>query len=140
MTTSTRRVTVGDLMTADPVVATVDMRLTEAAELLDFYRVSGLPVVDRTGALVGVVSQTDILHARATEQLWSVWVGLAVRHVMTHPAVSVTASVSIERAAQLMEERRIHRLVVTASDGETPIGVLSVSDLVRSLVEEEPSR
>ena len=32
-----------------------------------------------------------------------------------------------------MEEHRIHRLVVTAADGETPIGVLSVSDLVRSM-------
>ena len=44
----------------------------------------------------------------------------------------MTAGVSIDRAARLMEAHRIHRLVVTADDGETPIGVLSVSDLVHS--------
>ena len=125
--------TVGDLMTDDPVVVSASMPLREAAAMMDFYRVSGLPVIDGNGVVVGVVSQTDILHARATESLWGVWPGLAVRHLMTHPPVTVTASVSVERAARLMEERHIHRLVVTAADGETPIGVLSVSDLVRSM-------
>jgi CBS domain-containing protein len=125
--------TVGDLMTDDPVVVSTAMPLTEAAALMDFYRVSGLPVIDDEGVVVGVVSQTDLLHARATESLWGVWPGLAVRHLMSHPAVTVTAGVSVEQAARLMEERHIHRLVVTAADGETPIGVLSVSDLVRSM-------
>ncbi len=131
--TTTPNLTVGDLMTGDPVTVDVDQPLAEAAEIMDRHRVSGLPVVDHQGKLVGVISQTDLLHARATEALWSVWVGLAVRHAMTRPAVAVTAGVSIDRAARLMEAHRIHRLVVTAEDGETPIGVLSVSDLVHSL-------
>jgi CBS domain-containing protein len=54
---------------------------------------------------------------------------------MTHPAVTVTPDVSVEDAARLMDERRIHRLVVTDADGKTPIGVLSVSDLVRAMGE-----
>jgi CBS domain-containing protein len=125
--------TVGQLMTGDPVVANVDTPLADAASIMDFYRISGLPVVDSAGCLVGVVSQTDLLHARTTESLWSAWPGLAVRHLMTSPAVTVTPDVGVEEAARLMEERRIHRLVVTAADGETPIGVLSVSDLVRAM-------
>lgn len=127
--------TVGELMTGDPVVISVDMPLADAAAMMDFYRVSGLPVVDSNGCLVGVLSQTDLLHARATEPLWSAWPSLAVRHLMTRPAVTVEPDVSIQAAAQLMDDRRIHRLVVTAADGETPIGVLSVSDLVRSMGE-----
>jgi CBS domain-containing protein len=127
--------TVGELMTDDPVVVNVDMPLADAAAMMDFYRISGLPVVDWEGCLVGVVSQTDMLHARTTEPLWSAWPGLAVRHLMTRPAVSVTADVSVEEAARIMDERRIHRLVVTTADGETPIGVLSVSDLVRAMSE-----
>lgn len=131
--------TVGQLMTDDLVIASIDMPLAQAADLMDFYRVSGLPVLDWGGYLVGVISQTDLLHARTTEALWRTWPGLAVRHLMTRPAVTVTSEVSIEDAARLMEERQIHRLVVTAADGETPIGVLSVSDLVRSMAERAES-
>jgi len=127
--------TVGELMTGDPVVATIDMPLSDAAAMMEFYRVSGLPVVDWQGDLVGVISQTDLLHARTTEELWSAWPGLAVRHLMSRPAVAVTPDVSLEEAARMMEERRIHRLVVTTADGTTPIGVLSISDLVRSMAE-----
>ena len=127
--------TVGELMTSDPVVANVDTPLADAAAIMDRHRISGLPVVDAAGGLVGVISQTDLLHARTTESLWSAWPGLAVRHLMTRPAVSVTPDVSVEEAARLMDERRIHRLVVTGADGTTPIGVLSVSDLIRAMAE-----
>jgi CBS domain-containing protein len=127
--------TVGELMTGDPIVANVDTPLADAAAVMDFYRISGLPIVDWAGSLVGVVSQTDLLHARTSEPLWNAWPGLTVSHVMTHPAVAVTPDVSIEDAARLMESRHIHRVVVTGADGETPIGVLSVSDLVRAMSE-----
>ena len=125
--------TVGQLMTGDPVVANVDMPLAEAAAIMDFYRISGLPVLDWEGSLVGVISQTDLLHARTTEALWGAWSALTVRHLMSHPAVAVTSDVTVEDAARIMEERHIHRLVVIGDDGETPIGLLSVSDLVHSM-------
>jgi CBS domain-containing protein len=124
---------VGDLMTPDPVVVSDRMLLVEAAKLMDLHGVSGLPVVDAAGALVGVVSQTDLLHARSTEGLWHAWPGLAVRHLMTRPAVSVDADTGLDEAAELMERLRIHRLVVVADDGRSPVGVLSVSDLVHSM-------
>lgn len=128
--------TVGELMTGDPVIASIDLPLAEAAELMDFYRISGLPVVDWGGFLVGVISQTDLLHARTTEALWHAWPALTVRHLMTHPAATVTSTTGVDEAAALMERLRIHRLVVVDTDGETPIGVLSITDLVHSMVEE----
>jgi CBS domain-containing protein len=128
---------VGDLMTGDPILAYVDQALSEAAGIMDFYRVSGLPVVDAEGRLVGVISQTDLLHARTTEALWYAWPGLTVRHLMTQPAVAVTADLTVAEAARIMEAQRIHRLVVTLADGETPIGVISISDLVRSMAERD---
>ncbi len=127
--------TVGELMTGDPIVASIDMPLADAAELMDFYRVSGLPVVDWSGLLVGVISQTDLLHARTTEALWHAWPGLTVRHLMTRPAVTVRSSATVEEAAEMMERLRIHRLVVVDAGGDSAIGVLSVSDLVRSMAE-----
>lgn len=123
------------MMTHDPVLAVVDMPLAEAADLMDFYRISGLPVVDWGGFLVGVISQTDLLHARTTEALWQAWPELAVRHLMTRPAVTVTSDSSVDEAAELMERLHIHRLVVIDADGESPIGVLSLTDLVRSMAE-----
>ncbi len=126
---------VGELMTRDPIVASDDMPLAEAAELMDFYRVSGLPVVDWSSCLVGVISKTDLLHTRTTEPLWQAWPDLSVRHVMTRPAVTIASNASILAAAVLMEEQRVHRLIVVGSDDETPIGVLSITDLVHSMAE-----
>jgi CBS domain-containing protein len=135
MTSTSRPGTVGQLMTRDPVVATLDMPLADAAAMMDFYRISGLPVIDRSGLLMGVISETDLLHARATEAYWSQWPGLQVRHLMAGPAITISADAPLDEAARLMEQKRVHRLVVTGFDGETPIGVLSVSDLVRSMAE-----
>jgi CBS domain-containing protein len=136
MDTERRRapVTVGELMALEPIVIRADASLDAAAVLLDRHHVTGLPVVDRSGSLVGVLSQTDLLRARATEYLWSNWAGLAVRHLMTSPAVTVTRSTPIPIAARKMERNRIHRLVVVADDDDTlPIGILSTTDLIHSI-------
>ena len=134
MTAERQPTTVGDLMALDPIVIKATASLTEAAELLDRHRVSGLPVVDPGGSLVGVVSQSDLIRARSTEYLWSNWPGLAVRHLMTSPAVTVTRSTALAIAAARMDRRHIHRLVVVADDDETlPIGILSMTDLVHAI-------
>lgn len=134
----TRRApTVADAMALEPVVVRSDASLTEAARLLDQHRISGLPVVDGSGWLVGVLSQTDLTRARATEYLWSNWPGLAVRHLMTHPAVTVQRFVPLATAAQTMERLHIHRLVVVDDrDERLPIGILSLTDIVHAIAEE----
>jgi CBS domain-containing protein len=96
---------VGELMTRDPIIVSIDAPLPEVAELLDRFDISGLPVVDREGQLVGVISQTDLLRARAAEELWAQW----------------------------PEAHHVHRLVIVADDGTTPIGVISTTDLVRAM-------
>ena len=135
--TATRVRTVADLMTRDPISVRGDAALAEAARLLDANHISGLPVVDGDGALVGVLSQTDLVRARATQHLWSSWPGLAVRHLMSSPALTVGASAPLGEVAKVMEERHVHRLVVVADDERTPIGIISTSDLVRAIAEGE---
>jgi len=116
------------------VVVRATAPIEQAAELMDRHHITGLPVVDHTGSLVGVVSQTDLVRARSTEHLWANWPGLAVRHLMTAPAVTAREDTPLDEAVTLMEERQIHRLVVVAEDGYTPIGMLSTSDVVHELV------
>jgi CBS domain-containing protein len=125
---------VGDLMALEPVLVRADALLAEAAKLMEGHHVSGLPVVDGAGSLVGVISQTDLLRARATEYLWVNWPGLRVKHLMTTPALTVHRDAPLAIAARKMERHHVHRLVVVADEDEKlPIGVLSTSDLVRAM-------
>lgn len=128
---------VADHMAVDPIVIRADATLTEAATLMDRHHVHGLPVVDHAGSLVGVLSQTDLNRARSTEYLWANWPGLAVRHLMTAPAITVHRSTPLVIAARKMERHHIHRLVVVDDGDETiPIGLLSMTDLIHALAEE----
>ena len=85
---------VGDLMANEPIVVHADAPVADAVRAMDDFDISGLPVVDPTGEVVGVISQTDLLHARATEWLWANWDGLKVRHLMTRPALTIERSAS----------------------------------------------
>lgn len=122
--------TVAEAMTRGLITVRASAQLCEAAQLMDAHRVHGLPVVDANGAVVGVLSQSDLLRARMVEHLWANLRGLAVRHVMTAPAITISVNATLDAAAELMEQRRVHRLVVLAPDDVTPVGVLSVTDLV----------
>jgi CBS domain-containing protein len=127
------QVKVMDLMAPDPVSVRADASLSQVAETLADYDLSGLPVIDRDGAIVGVISQTDIVRLRAGSMPTSGWHGLLVRDLMTHPAITVAASASLKDAARLMTDHRIHRLVVVGDSNATPIGVISESDIVREV-------
>ena len=80
-----------------------------------------------------MISQTDIVRARAVGHLWHRWPGLRVRHLMHSPALTADRSMSLEEAAQMMERAHVHRLVVVDDDQTTPVGVISTTDLVRAL-------
>jgi CBS domain-containing protein len=124
-------------MARNPILIHADASLTEAATMMDRNHVHGLPVVDHDGTLVGVLSQTDLNRARSTEYLWVNWPGLSVRHLMTSPAVTIHRSTPLLVAARKMEQLGIHRLVVVEDGDETtPIGVLSMTDLIHALAEE----
>ena len=122
---------VGNLMTVNPVVVDVDAPAAEAERLIKTYHVSGLPIVSKD-EVVGVISQSDLVVARSSAMISANWERVRVRHLMTAPAVTVHIETPIRRAADLMVQRHIHRLVVI-DDQDRPIGILSSLDLLKTL-------
>jgi CBS domain-containing protein len=123
---------VADVMTIDPIVVSVDATIEEAEELLRVHRITGLPVVDLSGRLAGVISQTDLLYL-AVPTIQALIrhhdSGLRVGEVMSAPAVTIEATESIRGAARRMHDDRLHRLVVVDDHGR-PVGVISAMDFV----------
>jgi CBS domain-containing protein len=109
----------------------------EVADSMRTHSISALVVVDDAGYVVGVISRTDLLNATFVQPYLKHWRGLVARHLMSAPVISVRAETSVEEAITLIHERKIHRVVVTELEGdrERPIGILSVTDLVRHMGE-----
>ena len=126
--------TVASAMTVSPVVIAEGDAIAGVAELLAGYEISGLPVVDADDHLVGVISQTDLVRLRAASLPWAGWHGLMVRDVMSLPARTIHGQASIDEAARQMSAQGVNRLIVV-DDQQTPIGVISESDLMREIAD-----
>jgi CBS domain-containing protein len=122
---------VADLMTIDPVVISAGARIEEAERTMEVYDVSGLPVVDDDGTLLGVISQTDLLRGGGdvTSAVRRRYTGLHVADLMSSPALTVGISTPLIEAARIMRDERVHR-VVAISDVGRAVGVLSSMDFV----------
>lgn len=107
------------LMTPDPVIARPEHTLREAAELLLYHHISGLPVLDGDGRLVGVVSEIDLIEKE----------GKTVADVMSREVISVDAGARPEAIAAAMARARIKRVPVLR-DGAL-VGIISRADIVR---------
>lgn len=123
---------VADLMTIDPVVVSMDATIEDAEALLRHHHIAGLPVVDLTGRLVGVISQTDILFlAVPTVQalIRHRASGVRVGEVMSTPPVTIASEATLTEAARVMHDRALHRLVAV-DEHQRPIGVIAAMDFV----------
>ena len=105
------------------------------ADAMKAHDISALVVVDEAGDAIGVISSTDFVNARFVEPYLKHWRGLTAKHLMSSPVVSVSDATPLAEAAACLRDRKIHRLVVIEKHGtrEKPIGILSVTDLVRKL-------
>jgi CBS domain-containing protein len=115
------RRTAGEIMTRDVVTARPDLPTEELAALLAFHTVSGMPVLDEAGTVVGIVSEADVIGKR----------GATVGEIMTLDVVVVGQGTPIEQIAALMAEKKIKRVPVIA-DGAL-VGMVSRADIVRAL-------
>ncbi|PDT04528.1 histidine kinase [Rhizobium chutanense] len=143
------------IMTSPAITVTASSSVAEAAKLMLDNRISGLPVVDANGTLVGIVSEGDFLRRSELnterKRSWLLeWLaspgkiaddyvrthGRRVEEVMTSPVSAIAPTAAISEAVGLMERRDIKRLPVVA-DGRL-VGILARSDLLRALSQALP--
>jgi CBS domain-containing protein len=110
-----------EIMTSNVVSVDQDSTIEDAARLLARHHISGLPVVSGTGALVGLVTEHDLI-AKS---------GRTVGDIMSRSVISVSADTEVEQVAHLLTNQRIRRVPVM--EGDKLVGILSRSDLVRQI-------
>ena len=150
---------VKDLMNPDIMTVADEMTTDELARYLTEREISGAPVVDSQGHLIGVVSMTDIGRSvaepsdftpsrgsdfdrddaavdlalddrgRRPGEEWAV----TVRDVMTPVIHQVPVTASVAEVARIMVAQHIHRLVVT--QGKDPVGIITSMDLLKMVAD-----
>lgn len=142
---------VSDIMTRELVSVTPDESIDSAIDLMLDHLISGLPVIDKTGRLVGILTEGDLLRRPeiGTQRERSNWRdaflgtrgaarkyvhshGVRVKDVMTPDPAVVAEDTSLDEVARLMETRSIKRLPVTRQG--TVVGIVSRANLIRALV------
>lgn len=131
------QVTVRDWMHQGVMTCHPDTPVDEVAETLNVKDISALVVVDGAGDAIGVISRTDLVNGRFIQPYLKHWRGMTAEHLMSKPVISVAPDTEIEKAVEMLHEKRIHRLVVVeATAGHArPVGILSVTDLAKHVGE-----
>ena len=148
-----------DVMTTNVITVAPDASVQDVAALLANNGISGVPVVDPSGKLVGLVSEGDLLHRtetgteRRVERKRPRWFDTfagdrdlardyikshsrTVRDIMTPDVITVSETTELDEIANLLETKRIKRVPVLR-DGKV-VGIVSRSNLVRALVAAKP--
>lgn len=141
-----------EVMTPNVITVEPDLSVRELAALLSQRGISGVPVVDTSGQMVGIVSEGDLLHRtelgteKSDKRRSSWWLehyaselaqdyikshGRTVNEIMTRDVVTVDEETSLADVATLLETRRIKRVPVMR--GSEIVGIISRSNLVRAL-------
>ncbi len=142
--------TMADVMTRNPVCATPGMTIRQLATIFAERKISGAPVVDPKGVLVGVVSRTDLfrrvsleskespsgflfdlLNDKAPAERQPVTEALfTIGDFMCETVITAEPTDPVGSVARRMSEARIHRVVVI-DEGRRPIGVVTALDLLK---------
>ena len=140
-----------DIMTQPVISVAPEAAIAEAARLMLHHRISGLPVIDASGAVVGIVTEGDLLRRAelGTQRSRPHWIELLlgpgraasdyvnaharkVGEAMSETVVSVTPQTDLPEIVRLMEKRHVNRVPVV-DDGRL-VGIVSRANLVRALV------
>ena len=128
-------------MSSPALTITPDTPFQDALKLMHERKIRRLPVVDRNGKLVGIVSERDLLHATPSPATsLSVWElnyllwKLTVKDLMATKVLTVTPDALLQEAATIMLEKKIGGLPVVDQDQKV-VGVITETDIFKALVD-----
>jgi CBS domain-containing protein len=149
MTSAQRNLKTKDVMVCEPVCVDPSMTVRQLARIFEENEISGVPVVDTEGHVIGIASKTDLIRrcAEGTPDIPPAYLfevafeqngqdeelilepPVCVEDVMTHDPVSVTPNTPVGDVARLMADKRIHRVVVV-DDERFLVGIITSLDLL----------
>ena len=138
---------VSDVMNPSVISISEDAPLSEVIRLMGEHSISGLVVVDHSGQMVGVISQTDLLRSWHEGSDYASVMNSPASRYMTRDVISCAPYKPLSYAMQLLAEHDIHRLVVCephyggrfVTDRMMPVGILTQTDIVRALTSQVAS-
>jgi predicted transcriptional regulator len=110
-----------DIMTKDVISVGPATSVKELAKILIRNQISGAPVIDRTGKILGIVSDADIVRKKARQ----------VKSIMSPAVVSIDEETPVEKIARLMTVYKLKRLPVVR--GQRVVGIVSRADIVGAI-------
>src|SRR5687768_10121865 len=112
-------------MIVDPVTIRDNALVSEALNIMEHYRISGVPVVDENGFLVGIITNRDLRFETRTH--------IPVSEVMTkQPLVTVSVGTTLNEAKVKLQKHRIEKLLVVDDDGHLK-GLITVKDIQKAI-------
>lgn len=131
---------VKDRMTAKPFIIAPDTSVAEALSLMRQNSVRRLPVVDKKGHLVGIVSEKDLLYASPSPatslsvyEIGYLLSKLKVEEIMTRKVITVPPDAPLEEAARIMVDNKVGGLPVV--EAERLIGIITETDVFKTTLE-----
>ncbi|MCH4892893.1 IMP dehydrogenase [Sphingomonas sp. SFZ2018-12] len=119
-------------MVVNPITIEPQATLAQAQELMQRHRISGIPVVEAGGKLVGILTHRDVRFAENPAQ--------PVSELMTHHNLAtVSAGVTQDEARRLLHQRRIEKLLVV-DDAYRCIGLITVKDIEKAVLYPEATK
>jgi len=121
-----------DIMTERVVTIPSTISIKEISKIMAREEVSGVAVIGPERGVVGIVSECDVLRHFGKKN----WELLTAEEIMTPHVEAIRPETTIEEAADVMQKKHIHRLLVMGrdlSEPQMPAGIVSASDIVREI-------
>ncbi|MBU0665306.1 MAG: CBS domain-containing protein [Proteobacteria bacterium] len=147
--------TARDIMTRDIITVTEESTIKELARILTSNQISGVPVINDSGKLVGVVTESDLIFQTKKVHIPTVitildsvfylenpdkmgdemkkMAGTKVKDILTSSPITVTEETPLDEIATIMSEKSLHTLPVV--NKETLVGVIGKKDIIRTLID-----